>query len=106
MAQSTQYDARMDSKKRIRLRLAEATTYHVEHRKNGVIVLKPSEVVSRTEDREKRLARIEAKAGAKVPSGIRLIDTKREPSAVEKQFAETLGAFGRQSLSKARKARA
>ena len=54
-----EYDAKVDSKKRITLRDAKYEYYHIEEFNDGSIILKPRELVSPSQISEKSLTMID-----------------------------------------------
>ena len=54
-----EYDAKVDSKKRITLRDAKYEYYHIEEFDDGSIILKPRELVSPSQISEKSLTMID-----------------------------------------------
>ena len=55
-----EYDAKLDSRKRIIIRNASYEYYHVSHHKNGTITLEPRELVAPLEISKKTLKMIDS----------------------------------------------
>lgn len=63
MATLKEYDARIDTKKRVTIRGARYTNYHVQEFADGRIVLEPRELVAPFELSKRTLAAVDASMG-------------------------------------------